>query len=390
MMSVDQRIREGLLRIDTELPQPDVSLALDTVLARTRSSSRRRRWVALSAVAAVAAAVVGVVVVVSRPHGDARPVPAVTTTETSSIPKEAARLIAEGRLTSYAVHDSGATMTLWTTCPSQSQAGCSDYAWRLDTGTASPAGGVVPPGKDWRETHVRAAGDGFLITAEFSQKGLIVALDGTTKPIVRPTECTLPSDVEPGRHILVPSALIGQNLVDLEAATTCNVDSEAYPELAATYSATGTRWALTSDTTITWTDGARSHSHQLPDAQGDIDLAVSGPRVAVLQSGDDNVFARLTVTKDNGATWSELDPAEVPFATYDSMAFAGTSAFFVADATTGTLWRSTDLVNFNQVETPDWVRGLLPADDAVLAQVGSSDDLIRVTAEGKVEPIVTK
>ena len=121
-MSVDQRIRAGLLRIDTELPQPDVDLALDTVLARTRSSSRRRRWVALSAAAAAAAAVVAVVVVESRPQGDAPPVPAVTPTDTSSIPSDAARLITEGRLASYAIHDSGATMTLWTTCPSQSPA----------------------------------------------------------------------------------------------------------------------------------------------------------------------------------------------------------------------------------------------------------------------------
>ena len=245
------------------------------------------------------------------------------------------------------------------------------------------------PGKDWRETHARAAGDGFLITAEYSQEGLIVALDGTTRPIVHPTECTLAERSEPGRHILVPNALFGQNLVDLETATTCTVDSDAFPELAGTISTTGTQWALTSDTTITWNDGKRSQNHELPDVQGDIDLAVSGSRVAVLQSGDDNVFARLTVTKDDGATWSELDPEDVPFASYDSMAFAGTSAFFVAD-TTGTLWRSTDLINFNRVETPDWVRGLIPADDAVLAQVGFSDRLIRVTAEGKVEPIVTK
>ena len=389
-MSVDQRIREGLLRTDLELPQPDVDVALATALARTRSSSRRRRWVALSAAAAAAAAVVAVVVVESRPHGEPRPLPAVTPTQTSSIPSDAARLIADGRLTSYAVQESGATITLWTTCPSQSQAGCSDYAWRLDTGTSSVTGGVVPAGKDWRETHARAAGGGFLITAEYSQEGLVIGVDGTIRPLVHPSECTLPSEVEPGRHILVPNALFGQNLVDLETATTCSVGSDAFPELAGTLATTGTLWALTSDTTITWNDGVRSQNRELPDAQGDIDLAVSGPRVAVLQSDDDSAFARLTVTKDNGATWSELDPAEVPFTTYDSMAFAGPAAFFVADATTGTLWRSTDLVNFSRIQTPDWVRGLIPADGAVLAQVGSSDRLIRVTAEGKVEPVMTK
>ena len=389
-MSVDQRIREGLATTNVALPQTDASLALDTVLARTRSSSRRRGWVALGAVAAAAAAVVAAVVVVSRPEGDPRPLPAVTPAETLSIPKDAARIIADGHLRSYAAQASGATITLWTTCPDGAPADCSAYAWRLDTGTSTPTGGRVPPRADWRETHVRAAGDGFLIHAEYSQEGVVVALDGTTRSLVRQKECTLPSEVEVGRHVIVPSALFGQYLVDLKTATTCITEGRPFSEIGGMPSGNGRHWALTSDTTISWSDGLRSRRHELPDAQGDVDLAVSGPRVAVLQSGDEQVFARLTVTKDNGATWSELGPAEVPFATYDSMAFAGATALFVADATAGGLWRSTDLVHFSRVETPNWVRGLIQSDGAVLAQVAFSDTLIRITADGRVEPLVAK
>lgn len=59
-MSVDQRIREGLLMTSTHLPEPDTQRALRSVTTGARATSRRRRLV-LSGIATAAAAALAVV-----------------------------------------------------------------------------------------------------------------------------------------------------------------------------------------------------------------------------------------------------------------------------------------------------------------------------------------
>lgn len=74
-MSVDQRIREGLLMTNTELPEPDTLRALDNVTSKARTTDNRRRWAAIAAAAAVAATVAGVLVLAPGPTEDSAPSP---------------------------------------------------------------------------------------------------------------------------------------------------------------------------------------------------------------------------------------------------------------------------------------------------------------------------
>ena len=103
----------------------------------------------------------------------------------------------------------------------------------------------------------------------------------------------------------------------------------------------------------------------------------------------------------NGTTWHEVtdSPAlerELPFLALDpeecscdrSMAFAGSSTLYVADAGGG-LWRSTDLATFQRIDAPP-VRRLQAAGDDVLAQDSDSHDLLRITPEGRVEPLTIR
>jgi hypothetical protein len=71
------------------------------------------------------------------------------------------------------------------------------------------------------------------------------------------------------------------------------------------------------------------------------------------------------------------------------MAFAGTSVLYVADGR-GDLWRSTDFTTFSQVEVPGSVSELKSADDAVIARLDDGNDLVRISADGSVEPIAAR
>jgi len=70
---------------------------------------------------------------------------------------------------------------------------------------------------------------------------------------------------------------------------------------------------------------------------------------------------------------------------------------YVADGR-GDLWRSTDFTTFSHVEVPGWVSELKPTGDAVIARIGDGagcrypaacqlNDLVRISADGSVEPI---
>ncbi len=113
----------------------------------------------------------------------------------------------------------------------------------------------------------------------------------------------------------------------------------------------------------------------------------------------------FAVTTDAGATWSEVaDPGVLKrnlsfsavtasnpedwFSGYTSMAFAGTSALYVADGN-GELWRSTDFATFSQVEVAGFVSELRPTGDEVIARI-DRDDLIRIPADGSVEPLTVR
>lgn len=64
-MSIDQRIREGLLTISSELPEPDTIQALASVTSDARAATRRHRLLATAVAAGAAAAAVIVAVSVT-------------------------------------------------------------------------------------------------------------------------------------------------------------------------------------------------------------------------------------------------------------------------------------------------------------------------------------
>ena len=74
---------------------------------------------------------------------------------------------------------------------------------------------------------------------------------------------------------------------------------------------------------------------------------------------------------------------------YTSMEFAGSSTLYVTDARGG-LWRSTDLTTFRQVQAQGRLHGLKPTGDAVLAQVIDTDGMVRIAADGSVEPLTVR
>ncbi|HXJ66094.1 MAG TPA: hypothetical protein VNN79_20220, partial [Actinomycetota bacterium] len=151
-------------------------------------------------------------------------------------------------------------------------------------------------------------------------------------------------------------------------------------------------------------------------------LAAAGSTVVVLLANPEpsprpDQLVGLAVSTDAGATWSEMvDPdvlaRDLPFSSYHprddeswfsgytSMAFAGPSVLYVADGR-GDLWRSTDLATFNPIPVPGAVRDLQATGDAVIARIDAGgtcsepavcqlDDLVRISADGSVEPITAR
>jgi hypothetical protein len=134
------------------------------------------------------------------------------------------------------------------------------------------------------------------------------------------------------------------------------------------------------------------------------ELAAAGSTVVVVHARTRVIG--LSVTTDAGATWHEVtDPnvleRDLPFSTYalpegeswfsdySSMAFAGSSVLYVADGR-GDLWRSTDFTTFTQVEVAGGVSDLKPTGDAVIARLDGGNDLVRISADGSMEPITAR
>ena len=71
------------------------------------------------------------------------------------------------------------------------------------------------------------------------------------------------------------------------------------------------------------------------------------------------------------------------------MAFAGPSTLYVADGN-GDLGRSTDFATFSPVSVPGGVQNLQSAGDVVIALTDDGNVLVRISADGSVEPIIAR
>jgi hypothetical protein len=405
-------------------PTPD----LDGLIAQGERRLRRRRIAAtMAAVAIVAVAVVGGHAASGLRHQSSGPV---SPPEPSpGLDEDATQIIAEGHLASYAANESGAVLTVWETetCEDWFVPDCG-LAWRLGTGTEPQATGLVGYGDAGVDPN--ASGDGFVLTPAGHRldRGFLIDQDGTASSLPLSRDCrdvTWSTSPEPGRLVWGP----GMSFVDTVAGVICDTGRLGGRTLAGdgVFTADGALWALVDNETgpvaltIGRYDGAAWRYRDLASEGGSWTslLAAAGSNVAVLVANTeptprpDHVLG-LTVSTDGGATWSELtDPSvlerDLPFSTYapldpeawfsgyTSMAFAGRSVLYVADGL-GYLWRSTDLTTFSQVEVPGGVSDLKPTGDAVIARLDNSEcagtcqssDLIRISADGSVEPLVVR
>lgn len=344
-------------------------------------------------------------------------------TPTPSPRSEAEQIIAEGNLNAFAASRSGTVLTVWGTCGFL-DTDCGN-AWRLGSGSTPQATGMV----DGVDAHVyaTASGDRFILTpGRGYDQGLRIAQDGTASPLsMACRDASWSTPTEPGR--LVWTA--GPNFVDTVAGVICPTSRLGGRPLArGAFTADGTLWALVDNEagpgtlTIGWYDGVQWRYHDLGSQGGSWTsvLAAAGSNVVVLQAGHEPSHQRLvglSVTTDAGATWPEVvDPdvleRDLPFSPhvhpdsqiwlsdYTSMAFAGTSVLYVADGI-GSLWRSTDFATFSRVSVPGGVRDLTSAGDAVIARIDNEgtcqypaacqlNDLIRISADGSVEPLTVR
>lgn len=251
-MSVDQRIREGLLLTNTELTEPDTLRALESVTSRARMADQRRRWAAIGAAVAVAATAAGVLVLAPRLGDDGAPTlagrPSTSASASASAPDETTRIIAEGRLVSYGADSSGAVLTLW-------KSG-SSYAWSLlrdgqpqATGRANLAG----QGIDQADSgEVYPGGGGFVVSPAFETSNAqgettFVAADGTVTVLTSACGPGGPPAGAPGRYV-VTQGNSGVRIVDTVAGTYCEHPKVAGHELIETetvFAGDGTLWAVT-------------------------------------------------------------------------------------------------------------------------------------------------
>jgi hypothetical protein len=394
-MTLDQRIREGLLSTNTELPEPDTIPALQRVTSGAQAATRKRRLAAVATVASVAAAMAGVVVLAST-GDDTSPSPAPAPSPVLRLDPEAAPIIAEGALASYGVDAAGSLLSVWTTCDS---AGRGDpecgTAW-LHTGPELQASGVTSPELGVPDVH--PGGGGFVLQTYNRDEGLLVTDDGTKRITMSCSATSWPSTIEPGRHVLA-DGLLGPYLIDTQAGTLCDTTrfQEARTLGAGEVADDGTVWGLVDDGVtegsdgfagVGWYDGTQWSYHDLTGThnKGANALAVSGELVAALHGDNGSAVLGLSVTTDGGSNWAEVSADDLPFTTYESMDFAGTSALFVTDGA-GNLWRSTDFSTFTKVGTPGTVHGLTSADGAVVARLDgvASSELVRIDAAGTIE-----
>jgi hypothetical protein len=389
--------------------------AIDTLASRTsspdfgelkRRATRRGRRRAAMVAAAAAAVIAGSALAVTGL--DERRTAPIEPLKPSS---EAERIIAEGRLYDYDAHDSGVLLTVWTTCQDDVDTDCG-HAWRLGTGTRPLATGIVAQGKERAYVAVHAGEDGFVLNNGLNDQGsLRVGLDGAVTSLSECRDADPP--VEPRR--LVWDWTMVFDTAGVFCPTRFGFDGGELSDSGA-FTADGTLWAMVSNeglspeqlTTPTQTIGKYDGTRW-----GYRDLALEGPswesRVAAAGSNVVVLSKRgISVTTDDGATWHEVTDPQVleralPFLTYESadccdisMAFAGASTLYVADAHGG-LWRSTDLATFSQIEAPA-VYGLKSAGDDVLARdrgrggdyAFDTDDLVRIAADGSAEVLTVR
>jgi len=391
-----------------------------------RTSPMKHLAYAAAAVAALAVGVAALSALSPRFGIGLGPTPAATIQQSPapSPRSEAEQIIAEGSLESFAATESGAVLTVWGTCHNFGDTDCG-YAWRLGTGSHTQATGMVGRG-DARVDAFAASGGGFVLTGAGQSgpdRGFLIAEDGAASPIS--TEChdaSWPTSTEPRR--LVWAA--GLNFVDTVTGAVCHSGRLGGRPLArGAFTADGALWALVDNETAPDTltigryDGVGWRYRDLAAVGGAWTsvLAAAGSNVVVLQAAPEPTpqqLVGLSVTTDAGATWSEVVDPEVLdsalpfsgfrspdsqdwFSGYTSMAFAGSSVLYVADGR-GDLWRSTDFTTFSHVEVPGWVSELKPTGDAVIARIGDGagcrypaacqlNDLVRISADGSVEPI---
>ena len=339
-------------------------------------------------------------------------------TPTPSPRSDAAQILAEGSLESFAASGSGTVLTVWGTCRGFGQIDCG-FAWRLGEGSQPQAAGVAYPSRavyDSGDVFVPiAAGDGFILAPPMGEEeGIRIAADGTTSSIsVTCRDVGWSTPTELGRLVWT----VGLNFVDTVAGTICPTRRLGGRPLArGAFTSDGTLWALVDNETGPHTltigryDGTQwdYHDFATPSGSWTSVVAAAGSTVVVLLANPEpsprpDHLGGLAITTDAGATWSEVvDPdvleQDLPFSTvvsandedwysgYTSMAFAGPSTLYVADGN-GDLWRSTDLVTFTQVTTVGGVYELQSAGDAVIARTDNANDLVRISADGTVEPL---
>jgi hypothetical protein len=331
---------------------------------------------------------------------------------------EAAEILAAGSLESFAASRSGTVLTVWGTCHEFGEMDCG-FAWRLGEGSQPQATGVAYPPRpvyDSGDVFVPiAAGDGFILAPPIGEEvGVRIAPDGTTSSIsMACRDVSWSTPTEPGRLVWT----VGLNFVDTVAGTICPTRRLGGRPLAqGAFTSDGTLWALVDNETGPHTltigryDGTQWDYHDFATLSGSWTsvVAAAGSTVVVLLANPEpsprpDQLAGFAVTTDAGATWSEaVDPdvleRDLPFSAvvsandedwysgYTSMAFAGPSTLYVADGN-GDLWRSTDFATFSPVSIPGAVYGLRSAGDAVIARTDNANDLVRISADGAVEPL---
>jgi hypothetical protein len=398
------------------------TLDLDALIAQGEQRVRRRRTAATTAaVAVLAVAVVGGLAASGLRNQGNGPVTPPEPTPTRILDEDAASVIADGNLASYAANETGAVLKVWYTdeCADWVVPDCS-FAWSLGNGSQTQAIGTV----DFQGVGVNAFGDGFALTptghpGHRLDRGLLIHQDGTTSVLPLARDCgavTWPADSEPGQLVWGP----GMSFVDIAAGAVCDTRRLGGRQPLAgdgVFTGDGALWALLDNETtrdkhtltIGRYDGTQWRYRDLAPEGGSWTsvLAAAGSNIAVLVANTEMVpqpdqLLGLYVSTDGGATWSDVsdldtsardlpfpvvsDPADAWFNGYTTMAFAGTSALYVADGN-GDLWRSTDFASFSRVSVPDSVADLKPAGDAVIGRLGDGTDLIRISADGSIEPL---
>jgi hypothetical protein len=423
----DWLLAQALDSIDTT-PQRRTMLGLPWRIPPMPTSGK----LALTAVAIAAVGFVGLTLLrgpvigpASTPSPTASPSPL---TSTPSPRLAAEQIIAEGNLSAFAATASGTVLTVWDSCESQFQVTDCGLAWRLGTGPQPRATGMVGIGDLHVDAFAASAG-GFVLTSAGQRGpdlGFLIAEDGISSAIS--SDCrgaSWPTSTEPGRRVWVG----GLNVVDTVTGAVCHSGRLGGRPLArGAFTADGALWALVDNEadpvtgTIGRYDGAEWSYRDLAAKGGSWTsvIAAAGSNVVVLQAAPEpshQQLVGLSVTTDAGAIWSEVaDPdvlaRDLPFVAYrspdsqdwfsdyTSMAFAGSTVLYVADGR-GDLWRSTDFTTFSRVEVAGWVRGLQPTVDAVIARIGDGtacdrpaacllNDLVRISADGSVEPITAR